>query len=127
VALLLESSASIQSRRAQARARIIASASLRSNESDALQSIQNIVEKLGNQSTVYTSANNTWIDRTESAAIQRVRPSARIRSVYPQVPELFSAGPLACIAAGLSERSSFSVLCTSYNGTVAGASLELQT
>jgi hypothetical protein len=81
------------------------------------------LQNLKNPPLIFTSANNTWIDRAEAAAITRACPTAKTRRLYGHFPELFSAGPLTAIAAGLLDHPSFAVLCTGFNGTVSGVQL----
>ncbi len=86
------------------------------------------------------SANGTWVDDTEAAAARKVRPDARVATLYGIFPEMFSVGPLAGVASillngttaraavagggpGNSTGDSFGVLCSGYSGTVAGVTV----
>jgi hypothetical protein len=61
--------------------------------------------KLGCSQYVISSANGTWIDRAELAAVRRMCPGAVVSSVYGHIAESFSAGPLLALAGPLlSER-----------------------
>jgi 3-oxoacyl-[acyl-carrier-protein] synthase II len=90
---------------------------------------------------VVGSANSTWIDRVEAIGLAKVGAGRVMTGLYGWVPELFSAGPLAAVAAVLLSRraparvggdanagadvAEFDVLGTDYAGTVAGVRLRL--
>ena len=154
VTFVLESRASIESRRFIASAgsprgsveRCASAASFRERR-DEVESAARILRDLGHPATVVSSANGTWIDRAEAAALrlggrQGAIPPV-VSSIYGHIAETFSAGPLAAIAAvlltghlpalfgpgaaglrgatGGSDRpASFAVLCTDYTGLVSG-------
>jgi 3-oxoacyl-[acyl-carrier-protein] synthase II len=107
-----------------------------------------VLRDLGSPPSVISSANGTWIDRSEAAALRLVSRDAgcvpTVSSIYGHVAETFSAGPLAALSAVLltgrlpallgtpddglrhAERGgarvdSFGVICTDYTGLVAGA------
>jgi 3-oxoacyl-[acyl-carrier-protein] synthase II len=103
---------------------------------------------LGAPGFVISSANGTWVDRAEAAALRHVGRKGLaeqpvVSSVYGHVAETFSAGPLAAIAAvlltgrlpalfgtgapglrgarsGAERPGSFGVICTDYTGLVSG-------
>ena len=100
----------------------------------ASRALTRILQDLGSPTHVLSSANSTRIDRIERGAIERICPNAVISSLYRQVAELFSAGPLAGIAAVLlggklpgdkpgdsQAIGDFAVLSTDYTGVAAGA------
>jgi 3-oxoacyl-[acyl-carrier-protein] synthase II len=126
VTLILESRSSMQSRGGRARGQLIASASSRFHQANALESAQTILQELNKPPLIFTSANNTWIDRIESEAIARTCSESEVRRLYGRFPELFSAAPLAAVAAGLLDHPSFAVLCTGYNGTMTGVQINAE-
>jgi hypothetical protein len=94
---------------------------------------------------VISSANGTWVDRAELAAIRRESAGAVVSSPYGLAPETFSCGPLIGIAGTLLTRrmiplagggladvkdvsaatggdavDSVVALCTDYTGAVSG-------
>lgn len=137
VTLLLESRQSMEQRGGKAIGRVMASASARiggdGNGSHAVAAIQSVYAGIDSPRAVVGSANNTWVDRAEAAAIGRERDDAVVSSLYGHIPELFSAAPLAAVAAVLLDGKlplsnadgqrdnsfdSFGVLCTGYTGTI---------
>ena len=106
-----------------------------------------VLRDLGTPRFVVSSANGTWIDRAEAAALRHAgrKGSAEpvVSAIYGHVAETFSAGPLAAIAAvlltgrlpalfgtgapglrgarpGEERPASFGVICTDYTGLVSG-------
>jgi 3-oxoacyl-[acyl-carrier-protein] synthase II len=102
VALILESRDSME-RRAGARAygRVMGGAYGRASANDRLEPYRRVFETLGSPRHVISSANGTWIDRAELAALRRYCEGALLSSVYGHVPETFSTGPLIGIAGAL--------------------------
>ncbi|HTL30923.1 MAG TPA: beta-ketoacyl synthase N-terminal-like domain-containing protein, partial [Tepidisphaeraceae bacterium] len=122
VTLVLESRESLEPRGAKSLGRIEQCASRRFKQSEAIDATIEVLRELRDPQNVITSANNTWIDRTESAAIGRASCGAAARSLYGAIAETFSVGPLAGIAAMLTQGANdFAVLSTDYTGLVAGA------
>ena len=99
VTFLLESRSSLESRRGRARGRLICAAGGSARGARAVRLVRDLVDQLGPASTVLCSANGTWIDRVESAALG-LRQDEPHR-VYGCVAECFSALPLAGIAGAL--------------------------
>jgi 3-oxoacyl-[acyl-carrier-protein] synthase II len=126
VTFLLESREAMQHRGGRARGQIIGSSTACLTGRRSVDAIRTVLADLHHPRHVMSSANGTWIDRAESAALRR--SDAILSTLYGHFPELFSAGPLAAIAAGLSAGdeppNSFGVLCTGYTGTVAGVRIE---
>jgi hypothetical protein len=73
-----------------------------------------VLRELGNPAAVVSSANGTWVDRVEAAALRHAgsrggdspasasaRPRTVVSSLYGHVAETFSVGPLAAVAAVL--------------------------
>src|SRR5207249_4669802 len=70
--------------------------------------VRRVLRDLGNPRFVVSSANVTWIDRVEAAALRHVameapasKSRALISSIYGYVAETFSTCPLAALAAVL--------------------------
>jgi 3-oxoacyl-[acyl-carrier-protein] synthase II len=127
VTLILESRAAMERRSARALGRLENCSTLRLDPHNPIKTIGVLLKNLDHPSTVLSSANGTWIDRVESAALHRTGLKRTMWTLYGSVPELFSAGPLAAIARGIcaplpgpTPIASFGVLCTGYTGTVAG-------
>jgi hypothetical protein len=107
-----------------------------------------VLRDLGGPTSVISSANGTWIDRSEAAALRLVARDTRsvptVSSIYGHIAETFSAGPLAALSAvlltgrlpvllgspddglrhagrGGTRVASFGVICTDYTGLVSGA------
>jgi 3-oxoacyl-(acyl-carrier-protein) synthase len=151
VAFILESRQSLESRGAsKARGRILDGASSRGNSDDPAAAAREVLTRLGPAEHAITSANGTWIDRAELAALRKKRDRAVLSSIYGHVPETFSCTPLLGIsaalltgrmpklrsdgplqdkgvrAAGGHERpASIIALCTDYTGVVTGMRMGL--
>lgn len=153
VTLILESRASIVSRSSMSGGgnprgtveRCASAASFREKRAE-VESVMRVLRDLGQPGAVISSANGTWIDRAEAAALRHGGSSAgnaaTVSSIYGHLAETFSAGPLAAIAAvlltgripalfgagvsglrtagAMEETRSFGVLCTDYTGLVSG-------
>ena len=141
VTLILESRESLQRRGGSARphGRILGGASAAPGEGGEIDAAARVLGDLGDAGAVLGSANRTWVDRAESAA---VRLSARRRgrevataSLGATFAETFSVTPLVGVAAVLltgrlpmsdlphaegTGADGVAVLCTDYAGTVSG-------
>lgn len=150
VTLLLESAESLQRRGGKPRARVAAVAGGVIRGDSAVGDWMQLLETIGPSDAVISSANHTWIDRLESAALARSAPGAAVSAMYGHFPELFSVGPLAALAATILRRKlppligrgglpaalrraigdepadAFVVLCTGYTGTAAAARVEIE-
>lgn len=105
VALVLESRASVEARAARVRGSVGEYAAASPPEGRNIQSADQILAQLGDPCFVISSANGTWLDRVEAAAL---RLSGRRSGQFPNVSSLaghmaecFSVTPLASIAAVL--------------------------
>jgi 3-oxoacyl-[acyl-carrier-protein] synthase II len=152
VTFTLESGRSLSQRGGRARGKIESSASARHRPGRAPAAIARVLRSLNHPQYVIGSSNNTRIDRLEAAMVVRHRSDSRLSSLYGHFPELFSAGPLASIAAtllsgqlpalrgihpdgplkitpatGREQPHAFTVLCTGYTGTIAGIHLRVET
>jgi hypothetical protein len=151
VTLVLESRDALEQRGRKPLATILACSggTLRGNH--AVGDASHVVREMESPRNVITSANGSWIDRVEAAALAHVAPGTTVSSLYGYFPETFSVDPLAGIAATLLGRTlpalhgnirnlphglaaatgaeriddSVGVLCTGLNGTVAGARIVL--
>jgi hypothetical protein len=121
-------------------------ASLRERR-DEVELAGRVLRGLGPARHVITSANGTWVDRAEAAALRGAAPVV-VSSMYGHMAETFSVGPLAGIAAVLltgrlpalfgpgpggrgnvvastaAVAPSFTVLCTDHVGLVSGCRIE---
>jgi 3-oxoacyl-[acyl-carrier-protein] synthase II len=123
--LILESRRSLEARGAQPLGRITTTAAVRNRRGGAASALSRLFCSLKPGPQVVGSANNTRIDRLEAVVLRRHTPQARLSSLYGHCPELFSAGPLAAVASALlggAEKAS-TIICTGYNGTVAGVNV----
>ena len=76
-------------------------ASSRILNNDPISACTDVLTRLGSPKQVISSANCTWIDRAELAALRRCCPGATITSIHGHIAESFSAGPLLALAATL--------------------------
>lgn len=145
VTLILESRDSIQARSGKSHGRVLQGASARSQKDDPAAAPRQVLSQLNSPSQLISSANSTWLDRAELAAIRRSAPGALVTSIYGHAAESFAAGPLLGIAAallsqkvprlcspGLKDKSdlapstgqekatSLAALCTDYCGIASG-------
>jgi 3-oxoacyl-[acyl-carrier-protein] synthase II len=146
VALILESRESLAGRGGgRARGRVLEGASSRRRSPDLTAAAREVLRQLGGARHVISSANGTWVDRAELAAIRRESAGAVVSSPYGLAPETFSCGPLIGIAGTLLTRrmiplagggladvkdvsaatggdavDSVVALCTDYTGAVSG-------
>jgi hypothetical protein len=101
VTLVLESRAALARRAGRAYGCVTGSASARQTTGHAVDAIGHVLVELNHPAFVIGSANNTWVDRAEAAAIARDGRETTVSSIYGHLPETFSDGPLASIAAVL--------------------------
>jgi 3-oxoacyl-[acyl-carrier-protein] synthase II len=151
VSLILESRESMEGRGGRAHGRMMEGASARPRDTDRVEACREVLQQLGSPKHVISSANGTWIDRTELAALRRCCAGAVVSSVYGHLAESFSVGPLLSLAgtllsgrmiglrgggladvAGLSAArgteapESVVALCTDYKGLVSGVRVGLE-
>lgn len=145
VAMILESRESAERRGAKPIGRVLRNAASRGRPNESIDSTMRVLQQLGEPTSVLTSANGTWIDRAEAAAIRQVCPEAIVSSVYGHVAESFSAASLLSVAAtllggalpktfdsardlkcsnGADRVSRFAAICTDFTGGVSGVSIE---
>ena len=145
---LLESAEACTRRGGRPRAMLEDARTLYAAETAMAGRMRQVLESIGPVQSIVSSANGTWIDRVEALAIKSLAPV--VSSLYGYMPELFSAAPLAAIAAVLATRrlpallggglqdsdsataaggeekvDSFVALCTGYTGTAAVARLRV--
>jgi 3-oxoacyl-[acyl-carrier-protein] synthase II len=101
VTLILESRDSMQARSGKSHGRVFQGASARRQNDDPSAAPRQVLAQLDSPRQVISSANSTWIDRAELAAIRRAAPGALITSIYGHAAESFAAGPLLGLAAAL--------------------------
>jgi 3-oxoacyl-[acyl-carrier-protein] synthase II len=155
VTLVLESGESMRARGGTLAPRGVlrawaSAASLREGR-DEVDSVGRVIRGLGSPRHVVGSANGTWVDRAEAAALRqaaRAGAPAVVSSLYGHIAETFSVGPLAAAAAvlltgrlpalfgpGPGDRdrlvastgepaSSFAVLCTDHVGLAGGCRIQ---
>jgi 3-oxoacyl-[acyl-carrier-protein] synthase II len=147
VSFILESRSSVEARGGRVHGRVLQGASSRIVQKDPTSAASDVLARLGSPQQVISSANGTWIDRAELAALRRSCPGATITSIHGHVPEAFSAGPLLALAgtmlsgkmiplrggleennrlfAASGEEPAISVvsLCTDYARTVSGVGI----
>jgi 3-oxoacyl-[acyl-carrier-protein] synthase II len=123
VSLILENREAMRRRGGKCRGVVGVGASVQLRTVDAVNSIASVLSRLGGMRKVFTSANHTWIDRAEMLGIRKAKASESIEQLYGRLPELFSVGPLAAVAAGLvsNAEASYGVICCGYDGVVSGA------
>ena len=128
VTLLLESRASMESRRGRARGRIVSEAASQSPRLLGTLLARHSPDPGEAHPLLVGSGNGTWIDRCEAIAAHRL--GARLISPYGRIAECFSALPLAGIALALlsshlsQTQRSFCGVGTDYSGAVSGLRLE---
>ena len=126
VTLLLETRSALESQHRRPRARVLAAAGGAARGGGMARLARYIVRQLGDPPAILLSANGTWIDRVEVAAIPR--QTAVIPSAYGRVAECFSAMPLAGIAGILLNEAAiprFAAIATDYAGSMAGVAIEM--
>jgi 3-oxoacyl-(acyl-carrier-protein) synthase len=155
VTLVLESRESVERRDGRVRGAIQAAASAAPADVGTAEAADRVLEELGDPAAVVSSANGTWIDRIEAGGLRladrRTGRPAAVSSLYGHIPECFSAGPVAAVAAVLltgrlpvlfgpgpgggggvggagdagGTPRAFGVLCTDYSGTISGVRVGL--
>jgi 3-oxoacyl-[acyl-carrier-protein] synthase II len=150
VTWILESRAAMEARGGRPHGRVLGGASSRLLKGDQIATCRHVLTQLDSPTQIVTSANGTWIDRAELAAICRSCEGATVSSIYGHVAESFSAGPLLGLSAALisqklprlrgQDASEFKTLisatgdekaklvtslCTDYSGLVAGVRINL--
>jgi 3-oxoacyl-(acyl-carrier-protein) synthase len=102
VALILESRDSIERRGGgRARGRVLGGASAQAVSGDPMEAYHRVLARWGSPRQVISSANGTWVDRAEAAALRRYCAGATVSSIYGHVAEAFSCGPLLAMAGAL--------------------------
>jgi 3-oxoacyl-[acyl-carrier-protein] synthase II len=141
VTLILESRASLERRggpaAARARGRIVAAATAAPREGGEVDAADRVLRDLGDPALVIGSANGTWVDRVEAAAVKRSGRRAggdvKLSSPGDRFAETFSVTPLLGVAAALlggrrgdegGPGGGVGVLCVDYSGAVAGVRIE---
>jgi 3-oxoacyl-[acyl-carrier-protein] synthase II len=121
VSLILESREAMEKRGGKCHGQVGPGASVQTTASDAVDRITAMLGRLPESSSLFSSANHSWVDRVESLSARKA--NATVQSLYGRLPELFAAGPLAAVAAGLTGETNapFSVLCTGYDGVASAA------
>lgn len=152
--LILESRTSADQRGVAARGIIQGGASRAWGPHHGVDAMSAVLAALQRPHLVLSSANGTWIDRVESAAIRRMRRRDAdgpciVGAMYGHVGESFSVLPLASIAGtllrgrlpslltgtmdadqdlqiacGQEQAKSFTVICTDYTGLASGVRIE---
>ena len=122
VTLLLESRRAVDSRRGQARARILGAAGSIAVLSRMSRLARKVSDALHRPTTILGCANGTWLDRVEGAGF------GKATTLYGHIAECYSAMPLANLAASLcgTGRASqkLAVVACDYAGEVAGVAIE---
>ena len=151
VTLVLESRDSLERRGGRARGKILACSGGVLRTDRAVEDAAHALSAMNAPQQIISSANGTWIDRVEAAAIARAARCATVSSLYGYFPEIFSVGPLAGVAAALLAMklpalrtethqmteglvvatgtecvAPIGVLCSGFNGTVAGATIAVE-
>jgi 3-oxoacyl-[acyl-carrier-protein] synthase II len=150
VALILESRQSLESRCGKVRGRILDAASSRAKAGEPAWAAEQVLARLGRPAHVISSANGTWIDRAELAALRRACDAATVSSIYGHTAESFSATPLLGLAGallsgkmmrlrgggetlagtrpatGAEPVDSVVSLCTDYSGLVSGVKIAVE-
>jgi 3-oxoacyl-[acyl-carrier-protein] synthase II len=144
VSFVLESGDAVRRRGGRALGAVTGSAAAGFEQGHAVAAASRVLAELGKCDVLFSSADATWVDRLELAALRQSGTAPRVTSMYGYWPELFSVGPLVSIAAGLlggctpplpgatGERpdgavgpgegpcGSFAVLCSGFAKTVSG-------
>jgi 3-oxoacyl-[acyl-carrier-protein] synthase II len=145
---ILESQESMQQRGGKPRGQIRQTAAASGSRQQTIESVADVLKRLGDPAHIITSANGTWIDRAESAAIRRSISGGGgdrvVSSIYGHIAETFSVSPLVAITATLLSRKmprflasdcegggihtatgdenadNFAAICTDFSGSVSG-------
>ena len=127
VTFLLESKASLESRRGRARGRILGGAGSASRGGNIARLVRQVACQLSSPPLVIGSANGTWIDRAERAGLR----GATVLAPDPHLAECYSVVPLAAIAGRLLATEDdakcptrFASIATDYSGSVSGVLID---
>lgn len=122
ISLVIESTEAMERRGGRCRGVVGSSVSARFvDPADAVDAIALVLRSLSAARKVIGSANHTWIDRAESLAVRKSERHMKILGLYGPLPELFSVGPLAAIAAELLQPlDPVGVICTGFDAVVSG-------
>jgi 3-oxoacyl-[acyl-carrier-protein] synthase II len=101
VTIILESRESLERRQGRALARIESCASANGSAKNLPRSLRRILGELGNPRDILASASGCRFDAAEAGALGGGSTPPTVGGLYGHMPELFSAGPLAAIAATL--------------------------
>lgn len=107
VTFILESQSAVEARDARPRGRVLTGISLSAARLAArglAGCVRRCLESIGSPADILSSANGTWIDHVEASGVagsRRGKEPAAVSSIYGHIPETFSVGPLAGIAAVL--------------------------
>jgi 3-oxoacyl-[acyl-carrier-protein] synthase II len=134
VTLLLEGRQSLETRGGRALASVVDAIGGTPGSRGPARAVRTVLQRVGAGGLVIGSANGTWVDRVEAAAVRRY--GGAIWSPYGAIAECFSALPLAGIAAVLLKSKApgiapalqdrrFCSIATDYSGAVSGVALEL--
>jgi 3-oxoacyl-[acyl-carrier-protein] synthase II len=135
VTFVLESRRAADARGARVYGIVASGAGRLGRAEDAAVSAGDVLRALGSPACVLSSANGTWVDRAEAAAIRRACPGAQVGTVYGAFAEHFSASPLLGLAAVLrggvlpgsysavAQGERVAALCTDFTGWVSGVSV----
>jgi len=120
ISLILESREAMEARGGKCHGCVGTGASVQMTSDTAIDGIASLIARLPTPATIFSSANRTWIDRAEELALRKSKSTAAMRQLYGRLPEIFSVGPLASVAAGLLQNAPapFGVLCCGYDGVV---------
>jgi 3-oxoacyl-[acyl-carrier-protein] synthase II len=100
-AIILESTDALRERGdgATPKGRVLGAASARPRAGEPMWAYRQVLGRLESPKFVLSSANGTWVDRAELAAVRQSCPGAVVGAVYGHAPEGFSATPLVALAA----------------------------
>jgi 3-oxoacyl-[acyl-carrier-protein] synthase II len=100
-AIILESGDALRERGGTARGAVLKGASARQRQGEPTWAYRQVLGRLDRPRFVLSSANGTWVDRAELAAIRQSCPGATVGAIYGHAPEAFSATPLLAISAAI--------------------------
>lgn len=103
ITFILERKRAAMDRGARVRGTVVRGAAASDGGAGSVSAVERVLVGLGPERSpsvpVLGSANATWIDRAEADGVRKSREGRSPRSIYGWVPEMFSAGPLAGLAA----------------------------
>jgi 3-oxoacyl-[acyl-carrier-protein] synthase II len=97
-AIILESGDAVRERAGTAKGRVLKASGARPRAGQPMWAYRQVLGRLESPRHVLSSANGTWVDRAELAAIRQACPGAVVGAVYGHAPEGFSATPLVALA-----------------------------